>query len=102
MSSPDHSEDIDYLISMLDWEANVNPNFAATHKTFPTPVRPVAEMEAEGYRELWVTYGTNFYSAKELTILPGRSVTIKDGEAYGAIVTQGHGIIAGQPLALHL
>jgi hypothetical protein len=91
----EHAADVDYLVSMLDWEANVNPNFASTHKTFPTPVRSVAEMEAEGYRELWVTYGTNFYSAKELTIFPGHSVIIKDGEAYGVIVTQGHGIMAG-------
>jgi len=49
------------------------------------------EMEDEGYREVWVTYGTKYYSAKELTVQPGRSVTIKDAWAYGVIVTQGHG-----------
>ena len=48
-------------------------------------------MGGEGYREVWVTYGTKYYSAKELTVQPGRSVTIKDAEAYGVIVTQGHG-----------
>ena len=31
------------------------------------------------------------YSAKELTVLPKRTVTIRDSEAYGLILTQGHG-----------
>ena len=88
---PEFSKDIDFLISMLDWEANVNPEFAKSNKTFPQPVKPVSEMEAEGYREVWITYGTAHYSAKELTVLPGRSVTIKDSAAYGVILTQGHG-----------
>ena len=91
---PEFSKDIDYLISMLDWEANVNPEFAKTNKTLPHPVKPEEEMRDLGYREVWVTYGTPFYSAKELTILPGRSVTIRDGAAYGVILTQGHGTLS--------
>ena len=34
-----------------------------------------------------------WYSAKELTVLPRRTVTIKDAAAYGLILTQGHGTI---------
>src|SRR5438445_680985 len=41
--------------------------------------------------ERWICYGTQYYSAKELTVLPNRTVTIRDTEAYGLIVTQGHG-----------
>jgi hypothetical protein len=48
-------------------------------------------MTDQGYREVWVTYGTKNYSAKELTVFPGRSVTIKDSAAYGTILTQGFG-----------
>jgi hypothetical protein len=92
------SHDLDYLIAMLDWEANVNPEFAKSNKTFPRPVKSIEEMENQGYRELWITYGTPYYSAKELTVLPKRSVTITDREAYGVILTQGHGRIAGQPV----
>ena len=33
--------DLDYIIGMLDWDANVNPEFARTNRVFPTPVRPV-------------------------------------------------------------
>jgi hypothetical protein len=91
---PEFSHDLDYLVSMLDWEANVNPEFAKSNKTKPRPVKALAEMEDQGYRELWITYGTPHYSAKELTVLPGRSVKISDKAAYGSIVTQGHGRIA--------
>lgn len=89
---PEFHHDLDYLIGMLDWNANVNPEFAKCNKVFPRPVKPVEEMEAAGYREMWITYGTRYYSAKELTVLPGRTVTIHDREAYGALVSQGHGM----------
>ena len=84
--------DLDYIIGMLDWDANVNPEFARSNRVFPCPVKPFAETEGEGYREQWVCYGTGHYSAKELTVLPKRTVTIRDREAYGLILTQGHGM----------
>ncbi len=90
---PEYHHDLDYLISMLDWDANVNPEFASTNKRHPVPVRPVADMEMRGYREVWITYGGGYYSAKELTVLPGRTVTIKDAAAYGLILTQGYGTL---------
>jgi hypothetical protein len=87
----EHHHDLDFLVGLLDWDANVNPEFARSNRVFPTPVKPFAETESEGYREQWVCYGTGYYSAKELTVLPKRTVTIRDREAYGLIVTQGHG-----------
>ena len=96
---PEHHHDLDYLISMLDWEANVNPEFGKSNKRHPKPVRPVEETEEAGYRELWITYGTRVYSAKELTVLPGRKVTIKDAAAYGLILTQGYGTFGKTPVA---
>jgi hypothetical protein len=92
---PEFHHDLDYLISMLDWEANVNPEFAKTNKRHPIPVRPIEEMEECGYREKWITYGGKYYSAKELTVLPERTVTIKDAAAYGLILTQGYGTFGG-------
>lgn len=96
---PEFHHDLDYLISMLDWEANINPEFALTNKTHPVPVHPVEEMEEDGYREMWITYGTGFYSAKELTVLPGRAVTVNDAAAYGLILTQGYGTLHGTPVS---
>jgi hypothetical protein len=91
---PEHHHDLDYLISMLDWDANVNPEFAKTNKVFPKLVRARDEMNECGYSEQWVTYGTGWYSAKELTVFPGRAALITDGAAHGLIVTQGHGLLS--------
>jgi hypothetical protein len=96
---PQHHDDLDYLVEMLDWDANVNPNFAHDNRVFPKPVKPVAETEEAGYREQWVSYGTGWYSAKELTVLPKRTVTIKDAEAYGLILTQGYGTFGTVPVS---
>jgi hypothetical protein len=94
----DHHHDPDYLISMLDWDANVDPYFGKHNRVFPLPARPTEEMEEDGYQERWVVYGTPHYSSKELTILPRRSVTVKDSAAYGLILTQGHGTIGRLPV----
>ena len=50
-------------------------------------------MREAGYVETWVTWSTRHYSAKELTVLPGRTATVRDRAAYGVIVVQGHGRI---------
>jgi hypothetical protein len=88
----EHHQDLDYLVEMLDWEANVNPEFAKSNRVFPCGVRPFVESETDGYREQWVCYGTGYYSAKELTVLPKRECLVQDAAAYGLIVVQGHGM----------
>jgi hypothetical protein len=87
----EHHHDLDYLIEMMDWPGNTDPEFAEHRLFHPTPARSYGEMTEAGYSEKWVVYSTPFYSAKELTILPGRSVTIKDAAAYGLILTSGYG-----------
>jgi hypothetical protein len=62
------------------------------------PVKPLAEMEDAGYVEKWIAYGNEFFAAKELTVLPGRTATIQDAGPYGFITLQGHGTINGQPI----
>ena len=79
--------DLDYLIEMMDWPANVDPEFAEHRHFFPRPVRSEAEMADFGYCEKWVVYSTANYSAKELTVFPNRAVTMKDAAAYGLILT---------------
>ena len=70
---PEYHDDLDYIVELLDWDANVNPTFAQDNRVFPRPVKPFAETEDAGYREQWICYGTEWYSAKELTVLPKRS-----------------------------
>jgi hypothetical protein len=90
---PEHHQDLDYIMSMLDWDANVDPEFGKHNLFHPTPVRDEAAMAADGYSEKWIVYSTGYYSAKELTVEPGRSITVKDAAAYGLIVVQGWGSI---------
>ncbi len=84
--------DFDYLIEVLDWEANVDPNFVENHFMEPKSCFSSAEeVEENGYDEKWICYRNEAYSATELTVLPGRSVTIKNAGCYGMIMMQGHG-----------
>ncbi len=83
--------DYDYLLSMLDWEANVDPLFKEHRYTAPVPVQEIEVMQSEGQHENWIVYGGDSFSAKELTVYPGRTVLIKDSAAYGVICVQGHG-----------
>ncbi len=88
---PQRVGDVDYLMEVIDWEANVDPDFHAKHFMEPRPVRPVEEMRQEGWEEYWICYRSTEFSAKQLTVVPGRTVTIRDGGAYGLILMQGHG-----------
>jgi len=90
---PDKHDDLEYLVSMLDWELNVDPNFAQNRFMRPKPVRPIEEMKAQGYVEYWIAYRSEALSAKELTVLPGRTVTVTDAGCYGLIMMQGHGTL---------
>ncbi len=87
----DRIGDYDQLMEAIDWDLNVDPQLMANRFMPPKPVRAVAEMEADGYVENWVCYKSDAFSAKELTVQPGRTVIIHDSAAYGLIVMQGHG-----------
>lgn len=88
----DKRQDLDYYIELLDWELNTDPNFYENRFMQPKPVKPLQEMRADGYEEYDIAYKSESFSAKELTILPGRSAVIRDDGPYGAIVIQGHGL----------
>ena len=87
----DRIGDFDLLVEVLDWELNIDPNMMANRFMRPQPVKPEAQMKSQGYLENWVCYKSHDFSAKELTVVPGATVTIKDSAAYGIIVMQGHG-----------
>lgn len=76
----------DYLIDVLDWDLNVDPNF---HKN--RFMRPVVCRESKQYKEEWICYKCPVVSAKRLTVYPGQTVTIEDGAAYGMILLEGFG-----------
>ncbi|RVU23398.1 hypothetical protein EOJ36_11750 [Sandaracinomonas limnophila] len=81
----------DQLMEVIDWDLNTNPNLLETRFMEPISVRDEKEMNAQGYSEKWICYRSDAFSAKELTVFPGQTVTIKDAAAYGLIMMQGHG-----------
>jgi hypothetical protein len=91
---PDKHKDLDYLVEQIDWEANVDPHFREHHYLEPIPV---ADTASEGYVDRWIVYGKvhgeELFSARELTVLPGKKATIKHNGAYGLITVQGCGRI---------
>ena len=76
----------DYLMDVIDWETNVDPDFKKNRF-----MRPVAIHSDGDYTEEWICYKCSLASAKRLTIAPGASVRVKDEAAYGLILLQGHG-----------
>jgi len=89
----EHHNDLDYLVDMIDWEVNLDPEFKKNHYIEPKFVEDPEETRKEGYEEKWVVYGSKDFSAKELTVFPKSSVKIHDSGAYGLIVVQGRGTI---------
>ena len=80
--------DLDAIMEVADWELNTIPNF---RERFFRP--PLAEQKGDGFSQDWICYGNDFVAAKELTVSPGATVTVKDNAAYGCIVAQGHGML---------
>lgn len=91
----DKKNDYNYIADTIDWEANLDPEFKKNHYHEPIPVDDVEKMEAQGYHEDWVVYGSNEFSAKRLVVFPGQTVTITDAAAYGLIMMQGYGTMNG-------
>jgi len=87
----DRVGDLDYILDLLDWERNVDPDFVANRQLIPYETAQSVADADPGYVEKWIVYKSPSFSAKELTIGPGASVTVVDTDAYGAIVVQGRG-----------
>jgi hypothetical protein len=88
----DKHQDIDFIVDQLDWESNVYPSFKDNHY-----LEPIIDTQDDGHFDRWIVYGDvkgkQYFSAKELTVLPGHKVTIKDQGATSLITTQGRGRI---------
>lgn len=88
---PESIGDYEQLLDVIDWDLNLDPFLQQNRYMPPRPVRSLEEMQAGQYSENWVCYKSDAFSAKELTVFPGATVTVKDSAAYGIIVMQGHG-----------
>ena len=84
----DRKHDIDYVISLMDWEKNVDPHYRKHY--FRPPL--VASAGRRTMSRSGSSTATGYIAAKELTVVPGQPAYVaKDRAAYGCILTQGHG-----------
>ena len=83
----DRKHDIEYILSMMDWEKNIDPHFKK--KYFRPPI--VCAHSDDRHTEKWISYANEYVGAKELTVMPGQTVVVKDDTPYGCIFVQGHG-----------
>ncbi len=88
----DKHQDLDYIISQLDWEKNVDTHFVEHNALDPIVDKACS---GPGHTDKWIVYGhidgKQLFSAKELTIEPGAKCTLKDPGASGWITVQGKG-----------
>ncbi|HEX3997624.1 MAG TPA: hypothetical protein VHX65_03635 [Pirellulales bacterium] len=91
--------DLDFIISELDWEKNVDTHFKEHNY-----LEPIVDEARSGkdYCDRWIVYGRvdgqQLFSAKELTIEPGARCKLQDPGASGWITVQGRGRIGKLPL----
>ena len=83
----DQQRNINYILSLMDWDKNVDPHYRKHY--FRPPL--VCDHSDDRHIEKWITYGNDYFGAKELTIHPGQTVQVRDSVAFGTILIQGHG-----------
>jgi hypothetical protein len=87
----EHHGDYDFVLDLLDWDRNVDPDFVANRFMRPYQTDQSTADGGVAYLENWIVWRSDAFSAKELTVRPGQAVTITDRDAYGAVVVQGSG-----------
>ncbi|MER7576680.1 hypothetical protein [Streptomyces sp. NPDC126514] len=93
---PEHRGNHQYILDMLDWQANTDPDTLRRHHN---PPLPVTSTRHDGLSERWIAYSSPFFSAKEVTLAPGATAPLTDPAAYGAIAVRGHGRFGPHPVA---
>ena len=85
-------QDLDFIISQLDWDKNVDPHFKESNY-----LEPIVDESSsgDGYTDRWIDHGLvdgkQLFSAKELTVQPGAKFVLRDPGASGWITVQGSG-----------
>ncbi|MCC8179820.1 MAG: hypothetical protein LIP23_02780 [Planctomycetes bacterium] len=84
---PEEQGDIDAVMALMDWEANIDPHFRKKYFLPPIPL----DTGTSDWSEKWITYKNEYVAAKETTIQPGKTAVVRDNAAYGCIIIQGYG-----------
>lgn len=91
--------DLDFIVSLLEWDLNTDPHFVKNRFMAPYETQKSIADGGAAYVEKWIVFRSPHFSAKELTVHPGQSVTITDPDAYGLIAVQGFGTLGSHDIA---
>ena len=81
----DKHGDLDVIISLLEWDLNVDTHFVSNRFMVPYSTEQSKADGETAYVEKCIIFRSPHFSAKELTVRPGQTVTITDQDAYGII-----------------
>ena len=82
----EEKDDLDAIFGQIDWEVSTRPDYKETYFRAPK-----VKCESAAGAEKWVAYANEWIAAKETTVLPGQTYTLRDKACYCALVAQGHG-----------
>lgn len=92
----DRHGDLDFIVELVDWDRNVEDTFYSSR--FTPPRETSASTATSRWTERWITYRSESFCAKELTVPPGSSAIVDEADAYGLICVGGAGTIGNQQL----
>ena len=95
---PEHQQDLDYIVDMIDWETNRDPDFLAKNTLDPVPVRDLDAMRADGHTEHRIVYGQADFGVNEIRMSAGASATFRDDFPYVLLAIGGHGAVGNVPI----
>lgn len=82
----EEKDDLDAIFGQIDWEESTRPDYKETYFRAPK-----VKCESAAGAEKWIAYANEWIAAKETTVLPGQTYTLRDKACYCALVAQGHG-----------
>lgn len=94
----DRHGDFDFLLDLIDWERNVDTRFVGNRFSPPVETGQSRTSAGSGAIEKWITYRSKSFSAKEFTLAPGATATMRDAAPYGLIAVAGVGTLGVHPV----
>lgn len=81
----------EFLLNLLEWDVNTAEDFTTQRAMVPYLTDRSRDEADAAYEERWVVYRSPAFSAKELVVRAGATVTLIDPDPYGAVIVQGTG-----------
>lgn len=81
-----------FILELIDWEANADPDFYENHHLSPQLIDGSVQ---EGGEEYWIYYNTPKFSGKKLVVRPGCTYSSVDAGVHNLLIWSGTGTLGG-------